>query len=519
MKDRVVWLGAALMLGFVTTGVSQVQKVTNLLQNPGFETGGLEPWRRYSGGGGTVTFAVVSDCAGANVPEGPIEGNYCLKVDVSGPGTNFWSGGVGPALLPGQEIFRKGKKYTLSLFLKSKSGTATINLKPESAVAPHPGCDGEMQVTATEKWAEYHTTTPVFTADVNPAQVTFHVEFKAQEFWIDDVKWYEGDYVGHRLKAYAPDPPDGAVGILSPVLTWTPGETAVWHDVYLGTNASLTAADRKAGGQVATTYTCGSGWRPGATYYWRVDETAVDGTVYAGDLWRFVARPKTAYHPAPADGATAADVNPILLWEPGLGALQHQVFFGTKLAAVEAGTGEVKKTTVTSPLYVPGKLEVQTTYYWRVDESDGLQTYRGPVWRFTVATVEGFETKDLGRFPWDWGGDNGWAITSGKSHSGTSSARAGRVGDDGISTLTLTQPLRDGLVTFWCKVSSEGGCDRLEFAIDGSTKRQWSGERDWEAVSFPVQAGVRTLTWTYRKDGACTSGEDTAWIDDVCLPL
>ena len=70
MKNRVVWLVAALMLGFVTTGVGQVQQVSNLLQNPGFETGALEPWLRYSGGGATVTATVVRDCAGANVPEG-----------------------------------------------------------------------------------------------------------------------------------------------------------------------------------------------------------------------------------------------------------------------------------------------------------------------------------------------------------------------------------------------------------------------------------------------------------------
>ena len=138
MENRVVWCVAALMLGLVTTGASQAQEVTNLFENPGFETGALAPWGGYSGGSATITSTVVTDCVGANVPEGPVEGNYCLYVKVSGPGTNFWDGGVLPVLLPGQGIFQKGKKYTLSLFLKSKSGTATVNLKPESAVAPIP---------------------------------------------------------------------------------------------------------------------------------------------------------------------------------------------------------------------------------------------------------------------------------------------------------------------------------------------------------------------------------------------
>jgi hypothetical protein len=518
MKNRVVWLVAALMLGFVTTGASQAQEVTNLFQNPGFETGALAPWGGYSGGSATITSTVVTDCVGANVPEGPIEGNYCLHVKVSGPGTNFWDGSIEPPLLPGARVFQKGKKYTLSLFFKSKSGTATINLKPELARDPWTGY-GETQVTATEKWAEYHTTTPVFTADVNPAHVTVHVQFKAQEFWIDDVRWYEGDYVRRHAKAYAPVPSDGAVGIGSPVLMWTPGDTAVWHNVYVGTNTHLTAADCRVVGQVATTYAYTGGWQSGFTYYWRVDEVAADGTLYTGDLWHFVARGKTAYSPRPADGAVVADLNPVLLWEPGLGAIRHQVFFGTKLEAVATGTGDVQKATVTTPLYLPGKLDVQTTYYWRVDEFDGTRTYRGPVWSFTVVTMEGFETNDFSRFPWESGDGSSWTITSKESHSGLYSARAGPIGNDESSSLILTQDVSGGTISFWCKVSCEDGADRLEFSIDGIKKGEWTGERDWKEVSFPVQAGVRTFTWSYIKDSSSSFGEDTAWIDDVLLPL
>jgi hypothetical protein len=415
-------------------------------------------------------------------------------------------------------VFQKGKKYTLSLFFKSKSGTATINLKPELAQDPWTGY-GETLVTATEKWAEYHTTTPVFTADVNPAHVTVHVQFKAQEFWIDDVKWYEGDYVGRHLKAYAPVPPDGAVGIGSPVLMWTPGDTAVWHNVYLGTNAPLTAADRKVVGQVATTYAYAGGWQSGFTYYWRVDEIAANGTVYTGDLWHFVARGKTAYSPTPADGAVIADLNPILLWEPGLDALRHQVFFGTKLEAVAAGTGDVQKSTVTTPLYLPGKLEAQTTYYWRVDESDGARTYRGPVWSFTVATMEGFETKDFSKYPWERGGDGAWTITSAESHSGTYSARAGQINDDESSILTVVLACASGDITFYCKVSSEPVFDLLMFSIDGVEKGRWSGDQDWAAVSFPVAVGTHVFEWVYAKDRSSSRGSDAAWIDDITFPV
>ena len=86
---------------------------------------------------------------------------------VSGPGTNFWDGAVSPVLVAGPGTFQKGKKYTLSLFFKSKSGTATINLKPELAQDPWTGY-GSAEVTATEKWAEYHITTPVIDGGCDP---------------------------------------------------------------------------------------------------------------------------------------------------------------------------------------------------------------------------------------------------------------------------------------------------------------------------------------------------------------
>jgi hypothetical protein len=33
----------------------------------------------------------------------------------------------------------------------------------------------------------------------------------------------------------------------------------------------------------------------------------------------------------------------------------------------------------------PGQVEFAKTYYWRVDESDGVNTYKGDIWSFTTA--------------------------------------------------------------------------------------------------------------------------------------
>ena len=95
MRNRVVWLMAALLIGFVASGPSQAQQITNLFQNPGFETGALAPWGSYGGGGATVTSTVVKDCVGANVPEGPDRGDLLPQCEgCPARGTNYlgWRG-------------------------------------------------------------------------------------------------------------------------------------------------------------------------------------------------------------------------------------------------------------------------------------------------------------------------------------------------------------------------------------------------------------------------------------------
>jgi hypothetical protein len=175
-------------IGFGKPGKADV---VNLAINGGFETGAMTPWGAWGGGGQTVTTAVVKDCTGAATPEGPAEGTYCLNIKVSGPSTNFWDCAFNSAPIP---AFVKGTKYTLSAFFKTKSGTGRVNMKPEHGAANWEGY-GEAQFTITDTWAECHVTTPVFPADVSPLSLTFHIGFQAQEFWVDNIKFYEGDYV------------------------------------------------------------------------------------------------------------------------------------------------------------------------------------------------------------------------------------------------------------------------------------------------------------------------------------
>ncbi len=85
------------------------------------------------------------------------------------------------------------------------------------------------------------------------------------------------------------------------VLSWTAGEFAATHDVYVGTNYDDVANATRSNplgvlvsqGQTAATYAPAEVLEFGQTYYWRVDEVnaAPDNTIYTGEVWSFAVEP------------------------------------------------------------------------------------------------------------------------------------------------------------------------------------------------------------------------------------
>jgi len=194
--------------------------------------------------------------------------------------------------------------------------------------------------------------------------------------------------------ALNPTPADGAIHPETWVsLSWTPGHTAVSHDVYFGeSHADVEAGtgDTFQGNQPSTFFVVGfpgfpypDGLVPGTTYYWRIDEVEADGvTKYTGNVWRFLVPPRTAYNPDPADGAEFVDPNAVTLrWTAGFGAKLHTVYFGDDFDTVVNATIGMPSGTTT---YNAGTLELEKVYYWRVDEFDGVETHKGDIWSFTT---------------------------------------------------------------------------------------------------------------------------------------
>ena len=92
-----------------------------------------------------------------------------------------------------------------------------------------------------------------------------------------------------------------------------------------------------------------------------------------------------AHNPQPADGITGG-VSPVFRWNPGTTAVTHAVYFGTNPTP---GSAEFRGNQTSTTYTDPAPLVLGTTYYWRVDESDGAgNTYPGAVWKFTpVAAI------------------------------------------------------------------------------------------------------------------------------------
>jgi len=110
--------------------------------------------------------------------------------------------------------------------------------------------------------------------------------------------------------------------------------------------------------------------------------------------------PDKAKLPYPANNAV--DVPPYagLTWMPGDTAAAHDIYFGTDANSVsDANTtitlGVYKgRQTVDANYYDPCGLELDETYYWRIDEVNEPNLYEGKVWHFTVADyalVDDFE--------------------------------------------------------------------------------------------------------------------------------
>ena len=328
-----------------------------------------------------------------------------------------------------------------------------------------------------------------------------------------------------------PSPADGALGVALALFQWTAGDTAIFHNVYLGTSPDLTEADLVSSHSPMTLYYHVPGFEPGATYYWRVDEVAADGTVAQGTVWSFVSISLTAWRPGPADGAVDVLLDTVLTWEKGMAAvpLTHALYFGEDFDDVNEAAADADKGIVEAPGYDPGLLEPDTTYYWRVDQvgPDGT-VRRGGVWSFdTVAAGPGKIVRE-------W-----WFDISGSAVGNlTGSARYPDDPDGREFVLFMEGPVNwseqygsrlrgwlfvpeTGDYTFWIAAEDEGqlflSTDEdpanavLIAGSDDADPQQWDASADQQSSPQSLVAGQRYYIEAIMKENSIGDNIAVAW--------
>ncbi len=128
-------------------------------------------------------------------------------------------------------------------------------------------------------------------------------------------------------------------------------------------------------------------------------ESTIDPCSTEGEAFAFVnglvVVPKGAYvpppyaqHPVPLDGEEDVPGDVILKWKESVYAEKHDVYFGTNNSLVEDANrsnplGVLAIQGHDSNAYDPcGLLKLDTTYYWRIDEVNDPNIWKGQVWSF-----------------------------------------------------------------------------------------------------------------------------------------
>jgi len=375
--------------------------------------------------------------------------------------------------------------------------------------------------------------------------------------------------------AYFPNPADAAEQVNPDVrLRWTAGFGSKLHTVYFGDN--FDDVNNAAGGlpQGNTTYTPGP-LKLANTYYWRVDEFDAIAT-YKGDVWSFTTQGAVG-NPDPSNGAVDVKQTQIITFSPSVFAASHQLYFGTDKDAVknaDTSSPEYKGTRdLGAESYDPGKLELDATYYWRIDEVNDANPdspWTGILWSFTTAgflVVDDFEDYDSGdnQIWYTWKDGLGYG-TPGTDPYAPGNGTGSAVGDENTGSFTeetivhggnqsmpfwydnsilmysevdntLTYP-RDwteegvGVLSIWFRGNSDNAAEPMYVALNGSavvthdnpnaaqinTWTQWNIDLQAFADQGVNLANVNTIAIGFGdKNNPLAGGSGMMYFDDIRL--
>jgi hypothetical protein len=195
------------------------------------------------------------------------------------------------------------------------------------------------------------------------------------------------------------------------------------------------------------------------------------------------------------------------------------------------GNLEATNTSSTQPLVIPtfylaglgGYIQSQGNSVQYQGILDDVRIYSGELTANDVAILAGIIYGQLGialnapSLPWITSGDSKWFVETTNTYDGVSAAQSGVLTNNSQQTSLQTTVTGPGVLTFWWSSAADDSDFDLEFDIDGGYAMSNDyddlyGNTDWTQDTFPIPAGVHTLTWfAYDAD----STNDTGWVDQV----
>jgi len=127
----------------------------------------------------------------------------------------------------------------------------------------------------------------------------------------------------------------------------------------------------------------------------------VSGVGYIKICFLHIVNIHVALPVSPANNSFWPDTSIQLEWLAGKDAIQHDMYIGEDFNAVDAATPdtpEIYKGRQSEVVYpATGMLQVEPgkTYYWRIDELDGTDIYKGGVSSFTVQVLTAFNPEPV----------------------------------------------------------------------------------------------------------------------------
>lgn len=116
---------------------------------------------------------------------------------------------------------------------------------------------------------------------------------------------------------------------------------------------------------------------------------------------QFLVVPLLAGNPVPTNGQAEVTLNPMLSWTAGRGAVSHILYVSTDMDAVVYESAP--PVTLFETSYELDVLDVNTVYYWKVNENTGAEVWTGNLW--SIATVGAVLLDGMETYSAD-GGDN-----------------------------------------------------------------------------------------------------------------